>query len=356
MTELKVECDCGQRYKFDVEPVNGRMPFTVNCPACGIDGTEKANALLQQNMAGSIAPSPVAPVPASISPVAEAPAAPLASAPTTAPRLRINLAAHSPSQSAAPSAIAPPPPIAPPLGAGPLRAAAADPAQPAKKPNFWMGMVGGFSGALIGAVVFFFIFKLTGIRFHRIAEIGSLGVGYLAGAGAAFLGKGEGSKELVGITAIFALAAIIGTEYFTGMTWFHAETSDLGGSLYSMQLKLAKDAVKQIPTGSDDEIRVYLVKEAVEDGDDDASNSVSATDINEFRTNELAEDQGLASGQVTEQQNDQKNGIDPAAEKKAESRAETIFAGVNFLLFLNKTNIVMIIAAVGLAYKVTANA
>jgi hypothetical protein len=27
MIELKVHCDCGQRYKFDVEPVNNQMPF-----------------------------------------------------------------------------------------------------------------------------------------------------------------------------------------------------------------------------------------------------------------------------------------------------------------------------------------
>ena len=29
MIELKVHCDCGQKYKFDVEPVNNQMPFTV---------------------------------------------------------------------------------------------------------------------------------------------------------------------------------------------------------------------------------------------------------------------------------------------------------------------------------------
>jgi hypothetical protein len=48
MMELKVWCDCGQKYKFDVEPVNGRMPFEVNCPICGVSGTAKANDLLQQ--------------------------------------------------------------------------------------------------------------------------------------------------------------------------------------------------------------------------------------------------------------------------------------------------------------------
>ena len=46
--ELKVICNCGQKFKFDVEPVNGLMPFTVNCPVCGLDGTGAANTLLAQ--------------------------------------------------------------------------------------------------------------------------------------------------------------------------------------------------------------------------------------------------------------------------------------------------------------------
>jgi hypothetical protein len=46
--EIKVQCDCGQKYKFDVEPLHGQMPFTVNCPVCGKDGTSRANVLLQQ--------------------------------------------------------------------------------------------------------------------------------------------------------------------------------------------------------------------------------------------------------------------------------------------------------------------
>jgi hypothetical protein len=46
--EIKVQCDCGQKFKFDVEPVNGQMPFVVNCPVCRADGTAKANVMLQQ--------------------------------------------------------------------------------------------------------------------------------------------------------------------------------------------------------------------------------------------------------------------------------------------------------------------
>jgi succinoglycan biosynthesis transport protein ExoP len=55
MIEIKIQCDCGQRYKFDVDPLNGRMPSTVNCPVCGLDGTARANALIQQIMANPAA-------------------------------------------------------------------------------------------------------------------------------------------------------------------------------------------------------------------------------------------------------------------------------------------------------------
>src|SRR5204862_3255484 len=58
MTEIKVECDCGQRFKFDVEPVHGRMPFPVACPNCGADATEKANTVLQGIAAEATQPAP----------------------------------------------------------------------------------------------------------------------------------------------------------------------------------------------------------------------------------------------------------------------------------------------------------
>ena len=37
--EIKLNCECGQKYKFDVEPRDGRMPITVACPICGVDST-----------------------------------------------------------------------------------------------------------------------------------------------------------------------------------------------------------------------------------------------------------------------------------------------------------------------------
>src|SRR5580658_6517398 len=64
--ELKVVCGCGQKYKFDVEPVNGQMPFAVNCPSCGVDGTPVANQLLAEHfISNPPAPAPPPPPPAS---------------------------------------------------------------------------------------------------------------------------------------------------------------------------------------------------------------------------------------------------------------------------------------------------
>lgn len=65
--EIKVQCDCGQKFKFDVEPVNGRMPFTVNCPVCGADGAARANVILQQLL-------PPTPIPVASAPPPPAPA------------------------------------------------------------------------------------------------------------------------------------------------------------------------------------------------------------------------------------------------------------------------------------------
>jgi hypothetical protein len=49
MTRIKLQCECGQRFAFEVEPVNDRMPSQVMCPACGADSTAAANAFLAQS-------------------------------------------------------------------------------------------------------------------------------------------------------------------------------------------------------------------------------------------------------------------------------------------------------------------
>src|SRR5438874_6579406 len=91
--ELKIVCTCGTKFKFEVEPVNGRMPAPVSCPECSADATDQANEVLRSTSAPPVAaPAPVAPTsaPAPV-PVAPAPmrvvvpGAPAAPVPTASP-------------------------------------------------------------------------------------------------------------------------------------------------------------------------------------------------------------------------------------------------------------------------------
>jgi hypothetical protein len=45
---IKIQCPCGSKYSFEVEPVEGRMPFAVHCPTCNADGTETANQIIAE--------------------------------------------------------------------------------------------------------------------------------------------------------------------------------------------------------------------------------------------------------------------------------------------------------------------
>jgi hypothetical protein len=69
---IKIQCPCGSKYSFEVDPVEGRMPVTVHCPACNADGTGIANQLLSEQAAKpairilAAAPAPVAAQPAPI--------------------------------------------------------------------------------------------------------------------------------------------------------------------------------------------------------------------------------------------------------------------------------------------------
>lgn len=84
MVPIKIECECGQHYAFDVEPANGRMPCAVSCPTCGADGTPAADESISQQLGAPIVPV-ITPVPQLIS-LPPSPAGRIAiSLPTAAP-------------------------------------------------------------------------------------------------------------------------------------------------------------------------------------------------------------------------------------------------------------------------------
>jgi hypothetical protein len=53
---VKIVCHCGQKYAFDVYPLNGRMPSPVRCPVCGMDGTVVANEIIALALKAQPAP------------------------------------------------------------------------------------------------------------------------------------------------------------------------------------------------------------------------------------------------------------------------------------------------------------
>ena len=61
MMPIKVQCSCGQKYSFEVEPVGGRMPAPVACPVCGVDGTAAANDIIAQRLSAPPPPAAAAP-------------------------------------------------------------------------------------------------------------------------------------------------------------------------------------------------------------------------------------------------------------------------------------------------------
>lgn len=187
--ELKLICDCGQKYKFDVEPVNGQMPFAVNCPVCGVDGTPLANQLLTRQLSAD------APVPALIPSMA-------APSPVAVDALRINRQA----QEAVPPpvsvrAVPPPPPGAP------LRRVIAVKTT-TKGFSMGLGTLGAVLGSVLGALAVYGFFVWADFKF----PLSGTGVGLLAGFGARMLARGTDST-LGLIAGAITGAAVMGVFY-----------------------------------------------------------------------------------------------------------------------------------------------
>ena len=55
---IKIFCGCGQKYSFEVWPVNGAMPAAITCPVCQRDGTHEANRIIAKILNGKTQPLP----------------------------------------------------------------------------------------------------------------------------------------------------------------------------------------------------------------------------------------------------------------------------------------------------------
>jgi len=190
MMELKLVCYCGQKYKFDVEPVNARMPFTVNCPVCARDGTLLANDLLAQTFANQPAGS------------VQTAAHPTALAVAGGGQLQIARPAPPPVSSAPPPLPTPSQPAPTSRAFNPATAAKAA-AKPAGQYNLWLGIAGAFLGAAVGIVAMYGFFAWTGFKFPLFGT----GVGAMTGYGARLLARG--TDNTLGVIAAMVAAAAV---------------------------------------------------------------------------------------------------------------------------------------------------
>jgi len=189
--EVKIQCGCGTRYKFDVEPWQGRMPSPVHCPGCGFPGTDEANAQLQKRLAPAAVPlKKTAPIPPATSLTRSAPASvELLLDPAPAPR-----------------------PGTPKGGT--------DAEHPQAVERFALGVMGAVAMGLLAALGWFFVIKWTS---HPIG-FAAWGVGLLVGLGTRAPGR-QGSRRLGWVAAGCALAAILGGQ------WFATPMPGRGGAL-----------------------------------------------------------------------------------------------------------------------------
>ena len=86
--EIKILCECGAKFKFDVEPIDGRSPGPVNCPSCGRDQTAATDSKIREQLAA--APPLGAPKRISILPAMPGTAPAPAPAPVAAPAVKIS--------------------------------------------------------------------------------------------------------------------------------------------------------------------------------------------------------------------------------------------------------------------------
>jgi hypothetical protein len=192
--EIKITCGCGQKYIFEFDPENGQVPASVNCPACGADGTQEANDILTQVFPESAAESAVEPA---AEPAMEGVKPPPVVARAGPVRLVIP-ASPPPSLSASVSA---PQPIRPMMAAPP-------PAKDTGEFSLGRGILGAVAGAGLGSGLMYGFFALVGFRFPLMG----VGIGALAGYGARLLSRGTDTTLGV-IAAGLALAANAGTLY-----------------------------------------------------------------------------------------------------------------------------------------------
>jgi len=190
-------------------------------------------------------------------------------------------------------------------------------------------------------LIWYFIYKSTGMKLGILA----LGVGALTGYGSKWLGRCHSTRMGL-VTAGCALLCIFGAQYLKARSLWHTDEK-LIDQAYDEEVTEAKKVITEIPNGSDDEIRRYLLKQMVADGERPDSSQITAEEIKIFHDVTWQKMKDIGSGKSTREQYRQER-------RKLEGEvSNTLVARIIFwIMTLGIFSIFYIIAGVGLAYKI----
>lgn len=337
--EVKVFCPCGAKYKFDVEPVNGRLPGPVFCPKCNAEGTAAANAILAQSQAAHPVAQPAPPAMAPLAPqgsgAAPVPVVRVSAIPSAArPAVKLSVQSHVPSAATSESAT---PQLSHPAAAPIVQPKSGERRQRGYgEANVPMGLAGAIVSGLVGAFVWFLFIKMTGIRLGYLAW----GVGIITGFGTRlFAGAGHHRLGLIAGGCAF-LAIILGqiAAFQSEVTKYLAEAAT---ESYTSQIAYAKQAIE---AKSDDELKRLVAEHDESEGKVETADvsAVTPQRLADFRAKELPKLRDLTNGKPSKRDFEAKT-------------IQTIREGIPYWVILGNSlslfTILWVILGVGSAFK-----
>jgi hypothetical protein len=284
--DVVVPCDCGTRFSFAVEPVNGRLPEGAEllCPNCGKDGVPLANRVISEDLRKAQRDQQRREQEAE------------ALQPKKSSWLKREKKPEKKKEPAAPD----------PYATSAYDAPAYDPyARGLEKnkdddsvfsgPNRIKGIIGALLGGLIGAVIWAASVYFTGYEIKYVA----VGVGALSGLGSRWLGGGRDYHLGLFASACAFVAILVGV-YFGAKLYTEKTLSvEIAAFEYGLRLDKAKEA-DELKTM--EEYKDYIAASRSTIFKPVPPESITAKEVMAFQTTELPALKKFAAGEPSREQ------------------------------------------------------